>query len=212
MDDNLLIKLLRQMYESVEKTLTALFLSGLLVCMPFFINNAVAALHGDWVDRALSDVLTEKYGCSVTVKNVRLPRWRDIYFSSLDVRAQTGNMLIRSTRGSLHLKNFDLFGKAPMETELNLYHVIFFHEYYKNSPAFKRWKRALKKPVEVEELLLRVVQSEEKTWVQILKSRSKDVFLDGEILIDASGHLHDEIHARYSPWMMFTSLFPGRSS
>jgi hypothetical protein len=212
MDNNPLPKLLTQVYDSVEKGLATLFLSALLACTPFFINNAVAALHGNWVDEAFSEALSEKYGHWVIVKDVRFSKWSDVSFGSLDVRSKTGKTLIRSAQGSLKLKDFDPLRKTAIETELELHNVIFFHEYYKNSPAFKPWKRLLKKPFEVEKLLLRIVQSEEKTLVRILKSHSNKVILDGEMQVDASGHLHDALHVSFSPWMMFNALFPGSSA
>ncbi len=206
MGDKVFFGLLGRIYQGAEKMLVCLLLSGLLVCLPTFANYAATALRGDWADKALSDVLSEKYGCPVTVKNVYLAGWSDIYFSSLHVRRTNGRMLIQSAQGSLHLKNFNFFRKATFETELRLNRVIFFHEYYKDSPTFKPWNQLLQKPFEVQELILRVVQSKEKTLVKILKSASKDMLLDGGISVDASGYLQDSLHVRLSPWMILRAI------
>ncbi len=205
--DTKAIHCLEWAYQGTEKIILILVLFALLNYSPFFIRQAMPTLlRGDWADQALSEVLSERYGRAVTVKNAWLEGWSDIYFDSLQVRTANGEMLIESSKGSFRLKNFSFFKKMPIETQLQLNHVIFYHEYYKDSATFKPWNQVLRKPFEVDELVLGIVQNEDKTQVKILKSASKEVILDGGISVDSTGHWHDGLRVSFSPWMMLRAL------
>ncbi len=207
MDNISSIRFMRWVHEGIERVLALVLLTALIASAPQWMPRlTLATLHGEWADKALSDVLTEKYGHPVTVQNAQIQGWSDISFDSLEVRAENGQVMIHSSQGCLHLKNFNFFKKTPFETELCLHQVVFFNEYYKNSSIFKPWNRILKKPFEIDELVLHVLQSEEKTVVRILKSDSKDVIVNGGISIDAGG-FHDALHVKFSPWMMLRAFF-----
>ena len=198
--------ILRLALEAIEKAMLGLVFGALLTASPYFVNSWLSSLHGPWVDQAFSEVLSKHYGQPVTVRDVRIAQWSDIYFSSLKINSLRGEPWVSSSYGSLRLKDFKLFGAQLFETEICLHQAMFYREYYKNSATFKPWNQILHKPICVEELTLKVMQSDKRTLLKILECHSQDVILEGALLINQTGKVHDAIRITFSPWMIMRAL------
>ena len=192
--------------QTVEKAMLGLVFAALLMASPYFVNSWLSSLHGPWVDQAFSEVLSKHYGQPVSVRDVRIAQWSDIYFSSLKINSFRGKQWVSSSHGSLRLKDFNLFGARLFETEICLHQAMFYHEYYKNSATFKPWNQILHKPICIEELVLKVTQSNEHTLLKILGCRSQDVMLEGALLVGQTGKVRDGIRVTFSPWMIMRAL------
>jgi len=200
------LRLLLGVYTGSERFLCLLAALWIALGSPFWINQAVSTLRGPWLDRSVSEILSEKYGADVKVRNVHFSRWSDIHFESIRVDSLEGQPLIRSTRGRLSLKNIALWKKMVFETEIRLQGIEFMKDYYQRFPKLKTWGFLVKKPIQVEELRLRVVQDRAHTLVGVLECESKDVRVNGGLLLDKFGGVKDLLRISVSPWLMVRSL------
>ena len=200
------LRLLLGVYNGSERFLCLLVVVWLALGSPFWINQAVSHLRGHWLDRSISEVLSERYGAHVEVRNVRFSRWSDIHFESIRVDSLEGQPLIRSSRGRLSLKNMALWKKMVFETEIRLQGIEFMKDYYQRFPNFKTWGFLVKKPIQVEELRLRVVQDRAQTSVGVLECESRDIRVNGGLMLDKFGGVKDLLRISVSPWLMVRSL------
>lgn len=196
------LRLLLGVYTRSERFFCLVALVWLVVASPFWIDQAVSVLRGAWLDQSVSEILSEKYGAHVQVKNVHFNRWSDIRFESIRVDSLEGQPLIQSSRGRLSLKNIALWKKMIFETEIRLEGIEFMKDYYRQFPNFKTWGFLFKKPIQVEELHLRVVQSKTQTLVGVVGCESQDVRINGELLFNKFGDAKDLLRISISPWLM----------
>ena len=194
-------------HQGLEKMALSISFAAFLFVAPTTLNTLLSCMHGEWVDQSFSQILSERYGKTVSVRDVRMASWNDIYFGVIKVSSSEGHLLFNASYGNLRLKKFNLFEKQQFETEIRLQDVLFTHEYYKSSRSFKPWNGLLRKPVHIDSLLLEVVQNEDRTFLKIMKSESNDVILEGSLTMGSTGKLADTIHVQFSPWMMVRALF-----
>ncbi len=200
------LRVLLGFYTASERFLCFLAALWIVLGFPVWGNQAISNLRGEWLDRSVSEVLSEKYAAHVQVQNVRFNGWSDIQMESIRVDSPQGQPLIRSSRGRLSLKNIALWKKMILETEIRLEGIEFMKDYYRPLPNFKTWGFLFKKPIKVDELRLRVVQSQTQTLVGVLDCESKDVRVNGGLMFDKFGGLKDLLSVSITPWLMARSL------
>lgn len=200
------LRLLLGVYTGSERFLCLLAVLWIALGSPFWINQAVSTLRGPWLDGSVSEVLSERYGAHVRVRNVRFSRWSDIHFESIRVDSLEGRPLLRSSQGRLSLKNIALWKKMVFETEVRLQKIEFMKDYYQRFPNFKTWSFLVQKPIRVEELRLRVVQDRVQTVVGVLECASRDIRVDGGLTLNKFGGVKDLLHISVTPWLMVRSL------
>lgn len=200
-------QILAGLYSMAEKIICPFLAIWIVLSIPNWTQTALQSLKGEWVDVAFSDVLSERYGCQVTVKNVHFDNWSLIRFESLRVCSFEGKPLIYGSAGSFQLWRAELWKMMIFETEVQLKNVRFTKEYYKDNPALKKWSSWMKRPIAMEKLDLRVIQCPNRTLLGIIRCESKDIALEGGLLIDSTGKIENKIRAYISPWTLVRSLF-----
>ena len=155
-------QILGGLYAIPQKLMSIFFIIWIALSLPVWIaagsHFAFQNLRGAWADTALSDILSERYDCPVKVSDVRFRNWSEIYFNAIEVQSKEGRNLIYGSHGSFKLKRMELKKLALFETEIDLRDVFFTKEYYKNSPALKKWGYLMHRPISVKQLRLRVIQ------------------------------------------------------
>ncbi len=178
----------------------------LVIASPLWINQTAASFHGDWADAALSDVLSQKYGSPVTVRNVHFERWYSLRFGAFAIDSKEGKPLVRASGGILRLIRFDLSAKGASETEIRFEDIFFTKDYYGNSQAVGSWRFLLRKPIHVQELCFLVKQNRSGTKVAVTNCRSEGVQIAGGIEVGRSGKMRDNLEVSVSPWTALRSM------
>ncbi len=199
-------QLLGGFYTIPEKLISVFFIIWVALSTPSWLStgsrDAIQNLKGEWVDTALSDILSERYDCPVKVSNVRFVNWSEIHFAAISIRTREGRDLIYGSHGSFTLKQMRLKHDPLFETEIDLSDVYFTKEYYKNSPALKKWGYLVRKPIAVKQLKLRVVQDPQVTRLNIIDCRSDILGLEGGLVIDKTGKIEDKVKVSYNTWAL----------
>ncbi len=203
-------QLLGGFYAIPEKLISVFFIIWIILSTPSWLATGsryvIQNLRGEWADTALSDILSERYDCSVKVTNVRFVNWSEIHFATISIRTREGRDLIYGSRGSFTLKQMRLKHDPSFETEIDLSDVYFTREYYKSSPALKKWGYLMRKPIAVKQLKLRVVQDPEFTRLNIIDCQSDVLALEGGMIIDKTGKVKDKIKVSYNAWAFLRNV------
>jgi hypothetical protein len=199
-------QLLGGFYAIPEKLISVFFIVWISLSTPTWLaigsRYAIQNLKGDWADTALSDILSERYDCPVKVSKVRFLSWSEIHFADISIRSREGRDLIYGSHGSFTLKQMRLKHDPLFETEIVLSDVYFTREYYKSSPALKKWGYLMRKPIAVKQLKLRVIQDPEFTRLKIIDCKSDVLALEGGLVIDKSGKIEDKVKVSYNTWAL----------
>lgn len=183
-----------------------LVLGWLVIASPLWTYHPATSLRGDWVDAAISDVLSEKYGSQVTVRNAYFSRWCELTFGAFAIDSKEGKPLVRASGGRLRLCKLDLSAKGSSETEIRFEDILFTKDYYGSSRAAGNWRFLLRKPIRIEELCFLVKQDRTKTKVAVTGCRSEGVRIAGDIEMGRSGVLSDNLEVSVSPWTALRSI------
>ena len=194
------------MYVRVFVRLFYLSSASWLVASPLWINRAVASMKGPWLDNAVSDVLSERYGSPVAVRNVHFERWDFLRFGEFAVDTKEGKPLIRATGGAIRLHRLDLSKKGASETFIHFENIFFTRAYYGNSPAAGTWKFLLHKPLHIRELCFLVTQDRVSTKVRVIDCRSEGVRISGDLEVKRSGTFRNDLRVNISPWTALYSM------
>lgn len=204
-------QILGSFYAFPEKLVSLFFIIWVFISTPLWIETgsryAFQNLKGEWVDTALSDILSERYDCPVKVTDVLFQSWSEIHFGTISIRTREGRDLIYGSHGSFALKQMRLKHHPLFETEIDLRDVYFTKEYYKSSPALKKWGFLMNKPIPVKRLKLRVVQNPELTRLSIIDCKSDILNLEGGLIIDKSGKIENKVEVSYKTWALLRSTF-----
>ncbi len=204
-------QILSGFYAIPEKLISLFFIAWVVLSMPLWIETgsrcAIQNLKGEWADTALSDILTERYDCPVKVTDVRFRSWSEIHFTTISIRTREGRDLIYGSHGSFTLKQMRLKHHPLFETEIDLRDVYFTKEYYKSSPALKKWGYLMNKPIPVKHLKLRVIQNPELTCLNIIDCKSDILDLEGGLIIDKSGKIENKVKVSYNTWALLRNTF-----
>ncbi|MGH7197425.1 MAG: hypothetical protein ACREH5_01625 [Candidatus Omnitrophota bacterium] len=183
--------------------LPALLLAALLAA------SGRVSLEGKWLDQSFSEHFSAKYGCPVHFKDVKITGWFDISLRSLAIRSREGKLLISATSGTVDLKKFGVRKDLLFEADLRLANVAFEKEYYKNSPYFnKTFGYFMHKPLIVKDLTVNVAQDERHTRIRIVRCASKDVSVDGHMILENARVVQDKLLVTFSPFMMVRAVLP----
>jgi hypothetical protein len=199
-------RLLEAAHALHQKALCAVVFGCFLLCAPTWLAQIPSHLKGPWADQALSEVLSERYGANVTVHNVRFQGWRHVYFDAIRVESKQGRPLVRASKGSLHLRDMDLWKKMAFETEVHLEGLAFMKDYYKNTRSAQGWGKMMHRPLEVDELRLRVVQDKTQTVVAVTDCRSNGIKIDGGLRLNKNGGREDHLRISVSAWQAIRSM------
>jgi len=171
-----------------------------------FTNYGGRILHGDWVDQTVGQILSKKYGDTVIVKNVKIVHWHDIHFQAMKVYSKDNQLLASAVTGRIYLKKLSLKKSTNFETEIDLSGVLLSKRYIENSKGIKPWIYLMRKPVQVKDLQINIVQGNGITTVHILKCHSDNIVFSGGMVLNEKGILKDNVLVSFSPfkmlWMM----------
>ncbi len=199
-------QILGGLYAIPQKLISIFFIIWIALSMPVWLalgsQYAIQNLRGAWADTALSDILSERYDCPVKVSDVRFRSWSEIYFNAIEIRSKEGRNLIYGSHGSFKLKRMELKKLALFETEIDLRDVFFTKEYYKSSPALKKWGYLMHKPIPVKQLRLRIIQNSEFTRLNIIDCKSDVLDLEGGLIINKAGKIENKVKVSYNPWTL----------
>ncbi len=208
-----ILKISGQKFLPQRKRLYTLLL-GFAIFLPLsgFVLLWVATypnpVRGAWVDQAVSRILTQRYGEEVQVKNCSVVRWFSLSFTDLVVRSKDHKPLIEAQKGRIQLKKIrPRKFRLRLETEILLENASFHKDYYKNFPELKWFLPLMQKPIHMDSLTLTVKQDPRKTWLDITHCRSRDILLEGSILVENAKILKQNLTISFSPLMMFHSIF-----
>ena len=179
----------------------------LVVACPIWANQIAISLKGDWVDSALSEALSQKYGSPVKVHNAYFVNWHELRFGTFTIDSQEGNPLVRASSGVLRLLRLDLSAKGASETEIRFKDISFTRAYYNSTTAASKWRYFLKKPIHVKELCFLIRQNRARTKVEVTDCRSEGVRIAGSVEVARSGARKDDLRVSVSTWTALRSMF-----
>ena len=172
----------------------------------FLWTTYCGPIQGDWVDKALGQILSKKYGQTVQVEKAKITRWSDIQFQSMKVFSKNRNLLISASSGRVRLKSLQVWKNPGFRTEIDLKGVTFSRHYYQNADKFGPWVYWMTKPVYVTNLKIDVIQGQGLTAIEILHCVSRDVVLSGGMVIKQAKILQDNILVSLSPFALFRTI------
>ncbi len=181
------------------------FSMAVLVLSAFFglrllLDHLTLPIQAPWIDAALGQALSEKYGEAVSVKDVKIVRWDDVRFKELTVLSNSdGELLIHADSGRISLKKMGLRKGSYFETEVQLEHVEFSKNYYKNSEKLRPWVYLMWRPFCVENLGLLISQGGGETTVRVTKCESEDILISGTLALRNWQIVRDNISTSLSP-------------
>ncbi len=178
-----------------------------VVASPIWVNQLATSLRGDWADAALSDVLSEKYGSPVRVRDVHFERWYALRFSALAIDSKEGRPLVRASGGTMRLRHLDLSKYGTSETELRFEDIFFTKDYYASSRAKGTWGFLLQKPIHINALCFLVRQNRSGMKVVVTDCRSEGIQIKGGVEVGRSGTFRDTLQVSVSPWTALRSMF-----
>lgn len=163
---------------------------------------------GQWLDSSFSETLTRKFDCHVSVKGVRIISWRNISFDACSVSDRHGRFLLSSGSGVIRLDR--ILVKKPQGgfvTQVRLRDVHLSKRVYKNSRALSLWLLFMRKSLTLQDLDLAVVQSRRSTKLQITNCSRGYFQLGGQLMLENSKIVRDEIQASLSANGLLRSIF-----
>lgn len=163
-------------------------------------------LEGEWVDQALSDTLSEKLGCKVRLQDARFPNWKEVTFGLLEIRNTEGKLLMSADSGAVRLRRLAIRKDGFCETEINLEGARLTREYYGKVEPVRFWSRFLRKTLSLKRFEALILQNDEYTAVQVLDCRSDDVKLEGGVVFERSGAIHDSLRTSMGFWRYLTAV------
>jgi hypothetical protein len=192
-----------------HKKIVKRLIAAVFIAAAAFAAGQPLTLKSAWLDQSVSEHFSQKYGCPVRFKNVSLSPRSGIRFGSLAVRSKESRLLISATSGTVTLKRWSVRKDLLFEAEMHLENVAFEKEFYKNSPYFnKTFGHFMHKPLVVYDLTVNVLQDERFTRLQVTRCASKDVKVDGHLLLDKSRVVQDKLLVSFSPFMMVRAILP----
>lgn len=204
---------LKTIYIWKDRLLASLLLCLLLSMHPsasWVCTRAVQTLlpSSQWLDSTFSESFTRKFDCRVSVKGVRMISWRNISFDSCSVSDLQGNFLLSSGSGTIRLDR--ILVKKPqggLLTQVRLRDIQLSKRVYKNSRALSLWLLFMRKSLALQALDLSVVQSRHSTKLQITSCSRGDLHLGGQLTLENSRIVRDEIQASLSADGLLRSIF-----
>ncbi len=194
--------------KTINRALATCFL-GLAVIAPFCFHygyHRVFPLRGEWVDQTVGQILSEKYGDKVVVKDTEIVSWRDIRCQTVKIYAKDSMLLVSANSGRIVLKNPSLSINHDFITEIELSGVSLSKRYFENTKGIKPWIHLMRRPIHMKNLLLSISQGNKSTTVRVLKCKSNDIILSGSMIFNDKGVLKDDLFVSMSPlkmlWMM----------
>lgn len=189
-------------------TLFGLFVAlWFFAAFPLWINQLASSMRGPWVDQAVSQILTDKYGSPVQVQGVYFDRWHRMHFGPIRILSKEGSEMIQASSGSLNLHSLSFLKTRSAETYIRLQNIQFTKEYYKNSTTAGFWGYLMRKPIHVDLLGLRVVENDRSGMqVYVTDCRSKNVKIDGSIEYDRSGTCKNNLQVSVGTWTALRSI------
>lgn len=191
------------------KPFTPLFVSLWLVrvAAPGAADLVYTPIRGQWVDRAVSESLSKKYGHPVVVQNAMLIKWSALYADDVRIFSPTGELLISAGPSRLSLRKMSLKKDMLFSTEIVLQAVEFHRAYYKDQSQFKPWSEWIKKPIRAKRLKLGVVQTDHFTGLSVMDCESDDVKISGYIVAQEGRIVHDRLSVQASTLKMLRKFF-----
>ena len=207
------IATLKMIYVWKDRLISSFLFCLLLLAPPsasWVCTRAVQTLlpQGQWLDSAFSETLTRKFDCRVSVKGVRMISWRNISFDACSVSDHQGRFLLSSGSGVIRLDR--ILVKKPrggFVTQVRLHDVQLSKRVYKNSRALSLWLLFMRKSLTLQDLDLAVVQSRYSTKLQITNCSRGDFRLGGQLTLENSRIVRDEIQASLSANGLLRSIF-----
>ena len=188
----------------VKRAMLALF-----VAAAAFAAGRSLLLEGEWLDQSFSEHFSKKYACPVQFKNVKIARWSDVTFGSMAIRSEENVLLISATSGTVRLKKLSFRKDLLFEADLQLANVAFEKEYYQNSPYFnKTFGYFMHKPLLVKDLTVNVAQDESHTRIRVVRCASKDVSVDGHMVLENARVVQDKLFVNFSTFTLDPSGAP----
>ena len=181
----------------------------LLIAAAAFAGGRSLSIEGAWLDQGFSGHFSKKYSCPIRFKDVKIVRWSEISFGSLMIHSQENKLLVSATSGEVRLNKLRVRKDLVFQADMRLANVAFEKEFYKNSPYFnKPFGHFMHKPLIVYDLTVNVTQDERFTRIQVTRCASKDVRVEGHMVLNSAKVVQDKILVAFSPFMMVRAIMP----
>lgn len=192
-----------------NKKIVKRILLAFLLAAAAFAGGRSLSLEGAWLDESVSKHFSKQYSCPVVFKNVKIAWFSDLSFGSLAIRSKENGLLISATSGKVRLNKLSVWKGLLFTADMHLENVAFEKEFYKNSPYFnKAFGHFMHKPLIVYDLTVNVTQDERYARIQVTRCASKDVRVEGHMVLDRAKVVQDKILVAFSPFMMVRAILP----
>ena len=160
------------------------FVGLLIICGLIAASSYWWTIHGSWLDRSVSFLISRKLHVNVRVRHVEIKRWSNLSFDSLVVTSNQGESWINTDEGEIAAQPLFFFSKPPRALYFHFKHVIVFSAFYSSKGgltipfALPKW---LEDSLVINEIRWRMMQNHSRMGVQILDYHSPSLGLRGGV-------------------------------